>query len=300
MTAELLRGLQITEEDEEAIEKGLAGPPGLEKVELLYQITEHDRFQHWLRGSRSGVCRIDSSTRSEINHYIFMLLCMEIQIQAQRMLDHARLKEAEKRNSQRRIEYVRTGFAGKKQHIDTSRKSLNNQREEIEEEDRRIARQKKHLEATSVSICPFSCSKHDKGNDRLGGPRGLVKAILCTLVKSETLKRSKRFSCEYDQKKHSFDTLLKVMEDLLEVFALDRPGTKETIFIVIEGCSKFEDDPEWERNLKAIISLLKMSTERCKEGLKVLINVTSNDKHKDNQYAVEFKWNVRRFEWVCI
>jgi hypothetical protein len=81
--------LQITEEDEEVIEKGLAGPPGLEKVDLLHQITEHDRFQDWLRGSSSGVCCVDSSSRSEINHYIFMLLCKEIQIQAQRMLDHA-------------------------------------------------------------------------------------------------------------------------------------------------------------------------------------------------------------------
>lgn len=199
---------------------------------------------------------------------------------------------------------MRTGFVVKKQHIDTSRKSLNKQREEIEEEDRRIARQKKHLEATYVRICPFSCSEHDKGNDRLRGPLGLVKAILCTLLKSETLKRSTRFSCKYDQIKHGFATLLKVMDDMLEVFALDRPETKETIFIVIEGCPKFEDDPEWEFNLKDIISRLEMSTKRCKKGLQVLINVTSNDKYKDNQClakdAVEFKWNVRRFEWVCI
>jgi hypothetical protein len=205
----MLRIMQITEEDEEALVEEWERPRRVTKYLCGFgSIMKSRKFQEWLHSSVSGVCYVDSKALFPgLNYDIFKVL---------------------------------------------------------EEEVSEAAQQK---QPPCITVCSFSCSAHDKDGDSLGGPFGLWKAIICALLKSETLVESTEVTIDLPKELPSVAGLLSIIDNVFEAFVEHR-RKRETIIIVIEGT--FIGD----KTFKDIVSTLERATEKHEKGVKVLVDIS--------------------------
>lgn len=144
-----------------------------------------------------------------------------------------------------------------------------------------------------ITVCSFSCSAHAKDGDSLGGPFGLWKAIIRALLKSETLMKSRNVTFTLRERQQpSVADLLSGIDTGFEAFAKYRRRT-EAIFIVIEG--SFIGD----ETFKKIVSTLETATKKSKEGVKVLVDISS-DKPEDKvgKGSLKLFWDKKNSKWV--